>query len=138
HYAAKWKERNHEESPHGVKKDFHQHVDQGESQRGCQRPLDNEPRLAPHADHRGDSRLFRSLILPCAPLDYTRTMSQQRTAVSRRTFLESAGAGLALTALKGRAIAGQKPNNQIVLGMIGVGGMGSGRLREFLKHPDVP
>ena len=64
-------------------------------------------------------------------------MSQQHTAVSRRTFLESAGAGLALSALNRRALAGQKPNNQIVLGMIGVGGMGSGRLREFLKHPDV-
>ena len=29
------------------------------------------------------------------------------------------------------------PNDQVVLGMIGVGSQGTGRLREFLKLPDV-
>lgn len=33
--------------------------------------------------------------------------------------------------------AGPPPSDRIVLAMIGVGGMGTGRLREFLKHPDV-
>ncbi|MEP7363889.1 MAG: Gfo/Idh/MocA family oxidoreductase [Acidobacteriota bacterium] len=47
----------------------------------------------------------------------------------RRTFLGAAAASLAL-AQKG-------PNDQIVVGMIGVGNQGTGRLREFLKHPDV-
>jgi predicted dehydrogenase len=64
-------------------------------------------------------------------------MPESKTPVSRRAFLESAGAGLALTALNVRRLAAQSPNNQIVLGMIGVGNMGTGRLREFLKHPDV-
>src|SRR5688572_2442425 len=60
-------------------------------------------------------------------------MNEKPLAVSRRTFLGTA----ALTALNWRTLAAQSPNNQIVLGMIGVGGMGTGRLREFLKHPDV-
>ncbi len=33
--------------------------------------------------------------------------------------------------------AGQMPSNRIQLGMIGVGGMGMGRLKGFLKHQDV-
>ncbi|HZO53605.1 MAG TPA: Gfo/Idh/MocA family oxidoreductase [Bryobacteraceae bacterium] len=50
-------------------------------------------------------------------------------SMPRRTFLASAGAGLAL-AQKG-------PNDQVVIGMIGVGNQGTGRLRELLKEPDV-
>jgi predicted dehydrogenase len=59
------------------------------------------------------------------------------TPVSRRVFLGTVGGGLGLTALNWRVLASQQPNNQIVLGMIGVGGMGMGRLREFLGQPDV-
>ena len=59
------------------------------------------------------------------------------TSVSRRVFLGSVAGGLTLTALNRRVLASQKPNDQIVLGMIGVGGMGTGRLRQFLTHPDV-
>jgi predicted dehydrogenase len=57
--------------------------------------------------------------------------------VSRRTFLGTAAAGLGLTALNFRMLASQQPNEQISLGMIGVGGMGTGRLRQFLQHEDV-
>lgn len=53
--------------------------------------------------------------------------------VSRRTFLGTLGAGIAAS---GQARA-QSPNNQVVIGMIGVGGMGTGRLKEFLQLPDV-
>jgi predicted dehydrogenase len=58
--------------------------------------------------------------------------------VSRRTFLGSVAGGLtALTALNRRVLARQRPNDQIVMGMIGVGGQGTSRLRQFLQHPDV-
>lgn len=71
-------------------------------------------------------------------------MNHPFTAVSRRAFLQTAAAGVALTALNRRA-AGltrpapctSQPNDQIVVGMIGVGGMGLSRLRGFLEHPDV-
>src|SRR2546425_1352768 len=62
---------------------------------------------------------------------------KQATTISRRIFLGSAVAGAALTALNRRALAGHSPNDQIVLGMIGVGGMGTSRLKEFMKHDDV-
>lgn len=57
--------------------------------------------------------------------------------ITRRTFLETTAAGVALTAISRNAFARQQPSDQIVLGMIGVGGMGTGRLRQFLTHPDV-
>lgn len=57
--------------------------------------------------------------------------------VSRRSFLGATAAGLGLTALNLRTLASQQPNEQITLAMIGVGGMGTGRLRQFLEHPDV-
>ena len=57
--------------------------------------------------------------------------------ITRRTFLETTAAGVALTAMGRNAFARQQPSDQIVLGMIGVGGMGTGRLRQFLTHPDV-
>jgi predicted dehydrogenase len=58
--------------------------------------------------------------------------------VSRRSFLGSVAGGLtAMSASNWRILASRQPNDQIVLGMIGVGGMGTGRLREFLAHPDV-
>ena len=60
------------------------------------------------------------------------------SGVSRRSFFRSVvGGGLALTALNRRILAGQQPSDQIVLGLIGVGGMGTNRLRDFMKHPDV-
>jgi len=67
------------------------------------------------------------------------------STVSRRKFLESVAGGVALSALSrptlsARYAASQVPvgpNDQIVLGMIGVGLQGTSRLREFLKHPDT-
>jgi len=59
------------------------------------------------------------------------------TPVSRRGFLGTVAGGLTLTALNRRVLASQQPNEQVVLGMIGVGGMGTNRLREFLKQPDA-
>jgi predicted dehydrogenase len=57
--------------------------------------------------------------------------------LSRRAFVGTAAMGLGLAALGRRAAAYQSPNDQIVLGMIGVGNMGTGRLKQFLEHPDV-
>jgi len=59
--------------------------------------------------------------------------------MTRRDLLRTAAASTtALTALQYRALAAQKgPNDQIVMGMIGVGRQGTGRLREFLKQQDV-
>jgi predicted dehydrogenase len=59
------------------------------------------------------------------------------TAVSRRSFLTSAAVTAGAAALVRPTFAAQSPNNQIVLGMIGVGGQGTGRLKGFLQHPDV-
>ncbi|HQH72410.1 MAG TPA: twin-arginine translocation signal domain-containing protein, partial [bacterium] len=58
---------------------------------------------------------------------------------NRRTFLKTAGAGLAtaFTASSYRALAGVSPNERIVMGFIGLGGMGTGRLKEFMRHDDV-
>ena len=57
--------------------------------------------------------------------------------VTRRSFLQTAAAGAALAAFSRHAHARQPPSDQIVVGMIGVGGMGMSRLRGFLEHPDV-
>jgi predicted dehydrogenase len=57
--------------------------------------------------------------------------------VSRRTFLQATAAGVALGALSRPAVARQAPSDHIVLGMIGVGNMGTSRLRGFLQHQDV-
>ncbi len=77
--------------------------------------------------------------------------------VSRRAFLNSVAGGVALSAFglprrsAESATAGPStawgrglvqpvprgPNDQIVLGMIGIGMQGMSRLREFLKHPDT-
>ncbi len=55
----------------------------------------------------------------------------------RRTFFGALGAGASLLALNRRAHAAPGPNDQVVVGLIGVGNQGTGRLREFLKLPDV-
>jgi len=58
---------------------------------------------------------------------------------SRRDFLKSVGAGLALglTASNLRALGGVGPNERIQMGFIGLGGQGTGRLNEFMQHDDV-
>jgi predicted dehydrogenase len=58
---------------------------------------------------------------------------------NRRVFLkEAAGAAaLALSARSLRALAGWSPNDRINMGFIGLGSQGTGRLKEFMKHPDV-
>ena len=78
----------------------------------------------------GTNHWIMSEILPESP--------NSAATVSRRTFLASAAVSAGAAALARPAFAAsQSPNNQIVLGMIGVGGQGTGRLKEFLKHPDV-
>jgi predicted dehydrogenase len=75
-------------------------------------------------------------------------MTTRYSGVSRRTFLQTTAATLAASAgLRAGAPASQaqapqqpglaKPSDQIVLGMIGVGGMGTARLKGFLQHDDV-
>lgn len=64
--------------------------------------------------------------------------TQKTSSASRRGFLKQSGAGLALglTALNYRNAAAA-PNEKIRMGFIGLGGMGSGRLNEFMRHDDV-
>jgi predicted dehydrogenase len=57
--------------------------------------------------------------------------------ISRRAFLGTAAVGLGVTALSRQTFARQAPSNQIVMGIIGVGGQGTSRLRQFLEQPDV-
>ena len=65
--------------------------------------------------------------------------------VSRRAFIESVAGGMALSAISRRTLSARQsiqqvprgPNDQIVLGMVGVGRQGMSRLREFLKHADT-
>jgi predicted dehydrogenase len=59
--------------------------------------------------------------------------------VDRRDFLRVAsGAGaLGLSAWNHRALAGVSANNRINVGFIGLGGQGTGRLTEFMKHADM-
>jgi predicted dehydrogenase len=64
-------------------------------------------------------------------------MPESPAPVSRRFFLGSLAGGITLAALNGRTLFGQSPSDQVVLGMIGVGGMGTNRLREFLGHADT-
>jgi predicted dehydrogenase len=63
----------------------------------------------------------------------------QKSGGSRRDFLKSVGAGLALglTAPNYRALGGVGPNERIQMGFIGLGGQGTGRLEEFMQHDDV-
>ncbi len=63
----------------------------------------------------------------------------QNCGGSRRDFLKSVGAGLALglTASNYRALGGVGPNERIQMGFIGLGGQGTGRLKEFMQHDDV-
>jgi predicted dehydrogenase len=54
--------------------------------------------------------------------------------MTRRVFL---GTAAAVAASFRPAFARQAPSDQIVMGLIGVGGMGTSRLREFVREPDV-
>lgn len=56
---------------------------------------------------------------------------------TRRSFLQTTGAGLALSASSYRALGGVGPNDRIQVGFIGVGNQGTGRLRQFIQHADV-
>jgi predicted dehydrogenase len=58
---------------------------------------------------------------------------------NRRDFLKQAGgaAAIGFTARNNRALAGSSPNSRINAGFIGLGGMGTGRLQQFMKEPDV-
>jgi predicted dehydrogenase len=64
-------------------------------------------------------------------------MNDNDTARTRRGFLRRAGAALPLSASSYRALAGASPNERINVGFIGVGGMGTGRLRQFMAQADV-
>ena len=57
--------------------------------------------------------------------------------ITRRSFLQTTAAGVALATFGHRVRAQAPASDRIVLGMIGVGGMGTGRLRQFLQHRDV-
>ncbi|WP_321478150.1 Gfo/Idh/MocA family oxidoreductase [uncultured Paludibaculum sp.] len=62
----------------------------------------------------------------------------QITGATRREFVATAaGVGLGLTALQYKAMAAPGASDKIRVGFIGLGGQGTGRLNEFLKHPDV-
>jgi predicted dehydrogenase len=59
---------------------------------------------------------------------------------NRREFLieaAAATAALGLATRGARAQASPGANERINMGFIGLGGMGSGRLEQFMKHPDV-
>lgn len=62
-------------------------------------------------------------------------------SADRRQFLLQAGTGLATAWMAGgpraRAGVGIGANQKIGMGFIGMGGMGTGRLREFMEHEDV-
>jgi len=55
--------------------------------------------------------------------------------MTRRTSLKALGSGLALglTATNYRALAGESPNEKLRFAAIGVGGMGTGRLNQFMQ-----
>ena len=63
-------------------------------------------------------------------------MSHDSNGVSRRVFL-GAAAGLATVIHRPLFAQPAAPSDQIQLALIGVGGMGTGRLKEFMTHPDV-
>ncbi|AMY10561.1 Inositol 2-dehydrogenase [Luteitalea pratensis] len=63
-------------------------------------------------------------------------MLHDSSGVSRRVFL-GAAAGLATVIHRPLFAQPAAPSDQIQLALIGVGGMGTGRLKEFMTHPDV-
>ncbi len=71
--------------------------------------------------------------------EFTKIKTRGRSTTSRRGFLKSVSAGLALglSASNCRALAGVAPSDTIQMGFIGVGSMGMERLKEFMNHEDV-
>ncbi len=65
-------------------------------------------------------------------------MKYSNQNISRRSSLKVIGSGMALglTAANQTAFSAN-PNEKIRMGFIGVGGMGTGRLKQFLGHEDV-
>ena len=65
--------------------------------------------------------------------------NDKNCGTSRRDFLKSVGGGLAvgLTASNYRALAGVGPNERIQVGFIGLGTMGTARLKQFMEHDDI-
>jgi predicted dehydrogenase len=63
-------------------------------------------------------------------------VSELQGGVSRRVFL-GAAAGLATVIHRPAFAQPAAPSDQVRLALIGVGGMGTGRLKEFITHPDV-
>ena len=55
---------------------------------------------------------------------------------SRRTFVQLVAGGMSLAAAS-RSYAGAPASDRIQVGFIGLGGQGTSRLNEFMKHPDV-
>lgn len=63
--------------------------------------------------------------------------SRAVSGVNRRIFIGGLGVAAGIKAAGRSAVATPGPSEQINLAMIGVGGHGFGRLKEFLKHKDV-
>ena len=67
--------------------------------------------------------------------------SKSRQSYSRRKFIEKAGATALTVGVFGSALASpkkqQSPNDKIVFGLIGCGGMGGSNMRSFMGHADV-
>ncbi|MDX9754911.1 MAG: Gfo/Idh/MocA family oxidoreductase, partial [bacterium] len=57
--------------------------------------------------------------------------------LNRRTFVKTSTCALALTAAQYRVLAQGSANDKISMGFIGIGGMGTGRLTQFMQHEDV-
>jgi predicted dehydrogenase len=57
--------------------------------------------------------------------------------LTRRGFVGALGAGASVLSLNRPLRAAKGPNDQVIVGMIGVGSQGTGRLNEFLKLADV-
>ncbi len=64
-------------------------------------------------------------------------METKKSKSNRRHFLQSMSGMGVLLARNYRAFAGSGPNNRIRVGFIGVGGMGTERLKGFLRYEDV-
>lgn len=64
-------------------------------------------------------------------------MKRPAPGMNRRTFMGGISLGLGATAMGRPARGGVSPSDQIVVGMIGVGNHGLGRLKEFLEQDDV-
>lgn len=56
---------------------------------------------------------------------------------NRRTFMQLTAAGLALPNASRRAFGQPPASDRIRMGFIGLGGQGTGRLNQFMKHEDV-